>query len=116
MVGNVKYRKLSTKYFSSAEKYGRKCFECDFIKSISIGKKNDLSGNIHHLRYSMLFSNVIFPEPPSTGRFCGLGGVGEKVVDVLGKPPEACFTCLLLILSYGKNWLLAGRPNFQGQL
>jgi len=56
----------------------------------------------------MLFSNVLFPETRSMGRFCGLGRAGEKVVDVLGKPTRACFASLLLILSYSKNWMLEG--------
>lgn len=84
-------------------------FEHNYIKSIvliNIRNRNDLLENSHHLRYSTLFSNVIFPETPRMVWFCGLGGVGEKVVDVLGKPTKAYFVCLL-ILSYSSEWLLA---------
>lgn len=101
--------KFSTKHFSTSEKYGWKHFEHYYIKSIvliNIRKKNDFLENTHHLRYSILFSNVIFPETPRMVWFCGLGGVGKKVVDVLGKPTKACFVCLL-ILSYSSKWLLA---------
>lgn len=107
VVGNIEYKKYSTKYFSPAEKYRLKCFKHEFIlisiTLTSIRNKNDSSGNGHHLRYFMLFSNIIFQETPRTVRFCGLGGLGEKVVDVLGKATKACFACLLLILSYSKK-------------
>lgn len=63
----------------------------------------------------MLFSNAVFPQTPSTGTFCGLGGVGEKVVDVLEKNYQSVF-CLLSPDPQLQQEVAAGRPNFKGLL
>lgn len=94
--GNTKYKEFNTKSCSPAEKYGRKFFEYDLVKStilVSITKRNYLYKTTPPLRYSVLFSQ-------RHGERLGLW-----FVDVLGKNMKACSAAPLA----------AGSPNFKDQ-